>query len=271
MTFWFQKDVVRRVSISFFIMMAIGCWLLFTPDNPVGAQVRISPTPVSASLPQVQPQQSVEQEAVFVSPTPAPTETPEPGVFLEVKADLGTADVRGMPDPEGDALDPIKTGDRFLVTGRYFRWIQFRYDKALSGYGWVFEDLVNLNGTDAIPNIDPYATPSITPVGGNVEETRLAVTLTPGAVETLDAQSRLIVVPSMEATGEVEDVGVLPTYTKPAELAPRDAPAAVQEAATNALEDTLVRAATGQIPPIVPVLMLAGAGMLGMIVSLWRR
>jgi len=265
-----KAGVVRCTPIILFIVSLVGMMMVFSAGERVEAQVRISATPLSAVLPQAQ-LQSVQQEVVFASPTPTATETPEQGVSLEVKLDLGTADVRGMPDPDGERLDPIASGTRYVVTGRFYRWLQIRYDKSLTGYGWVFEDLVTMTGSDAIPDVDPYVTPSVTPVGGNIEATRAAVTLTPGAVETLDAQARLIAIPDGLSTEESENAGVLPTFTKPAELAPRDAPLAQQDSVTNAFEETLVRAATGQIPPIAPIVVLAGAGLIGMIISLWRR
>jgi len=246
------------------------CVLLVTlrPES-VLAQVRVSATPVSAVLPQAQPQ-AIQQQAMFASPTPTVTPTEDLSIGFEVKPDLGTADVRAMPDPEGERLDPIKSGTRYIITGRFYKWIRFQYDKALDGSGWVFEDLVDITGTGTIPDIDPYATPSATPAGGNIEETRAAVTLTPGAIDTLDAQARLIAVPTMATTGEVQ-AGVLPTYTRPAEVAPRQTQAAVSSGRPATLQETLARAATGQIPPIVPILVLGAAGLLGMIVSLWRR
>jgi len=266
-----RVHAVKRISIILCIFGTLGCLVFFAPSGQVAAQVRVSATPLSASLPQAQPQ-AVQQESVFVSPTAAPTETPLPGVFLEVKPDLGEADTRELPDLEdGIKLESIAAGTPYLVTGRYFRWLQFRYDKSGTGYGWVFEDLIDLSGEGSTPEIDPFALPSATPPPGGNEETRVAVTLTPGAVETLDAQARVIVLADMVSTEELENAGVLPTFTKPAELAPRDAPAAQQQSETNAFEETLVRAAAGQIPPLVPILILAAAGMLGMIVSVWRR
>jgi hypothetical protein len=254
------------------LMGALIIGLMISHGDPVSAQngIRVSPTPVQVQLPQA-PVQPIQQEEVFASETPVPTSTDDPTVMLEVKPDLETADVRGMPEPEGERLDPIKTGAHYPVTGRYYKWIQFRYDKSLSGFGWVFEDLVDITGSNTIPDLDPYSTPTITPIGGNIEETRAAVTLTPGGVETVDAQARLISIPTLAVTGTIENVGPLPTFTMPAELAPRDAPAAVEDSGANTFEETLVRAATGQIPPIVPILVLAGLGLFGMIVSMWRR
>lgn len=248
------------------------CALIFmAPDGPVAAQVRISPTPVSASLPLPQVQAPVvEQEAVFMSPTPSITPTEDLAVSLERNPAVLAWNVYDIPDPDegyGVIIGSLEEGVRYPVVGRYFEWLQFQYEDQLA---WIHGTEVILNNDGLIPEIDPFITPTATSPGADAELTRAAVTLTPGAFETLDAEARVLTLPEL-ATEELENGGILPTFTKPAELAPRNAPAALQEAASNAFEETISRAAAGRIPPLAPILVLAAAGFLGMIVSLWRR
>jgi hypothetical protein len=268
MTALFHIGAARRVSLLIMIG-AIACLVFFTPQAQVAAQVRISPTPVSASLPLPQAQsQPIQQEEVFMSPTPSATATEDPTVTLERNPGVLAWNVYNLPDPEdGTLLGSLEEGVRYPVTGIYFEWLQFQYEDTLA---WIHQTEVIVNNDGNIPPFDPYITPTPTSPGADAELTRAAVTLTPGAFETLDAEARLITLPEL-ATQELENAGVLPTFTKPAEVAPRNAPAALQEAASNAFEETISRAAAGRIPPLVPILMLAGAGLLGMLGSLWRR
>lgn len=269
MTPLFYAGAARRASFLLVFFSAVACVVFFTPQARVVAQVRISPTPVSASLPlpQAQPQ-AVQQEEVFLSPTPTVTPTEDPSVTLERNPGVLAWNVYNLPDIEdGTLLGSLEEGGRYPVVGRYFEWLQFQYEDTLA---WIHQTEVIVNNDGNIPPVDPYVTPTATSPGADAELTRAAVTLTPGAFETLDAEARLITLPEL-ATQELENAGVLPTFTQPAEVAPRNAPAALQEAASNAFEDTISRAAAGRIPPLVPILMLAGAGLLGMLGSLWRR
>lgn len=269
MTSLFHTGAARRLSPILLMIGAICALVFITPDGPVAAQVRISPTPVSASLPLPQVQAPVvEQEAVFMSPTPSITPTEDLAVTLERNPGVLAWNIYNLPDPEdGTLLGSLEEGVRYPVVGRYFEWVQFQYEDTLA---WIHQTEVVINNDGNIPAVDPYVTPTATSPGADAELTRAAVTLTPGAFETLDAEARILSLQEL-ATEELENGGILPTFTKPAELAPRNAPAALQEAASNAFEETISRAAAGRIPPLAPILMLAAAGLLGMIVSIWRR
>src|SRR5689334_17422266 len=104
---------------------------------PVMAQVRVSATPVSAVIPTLTQPPTVLAISTF---TPTWTATPEAGVTLEVRADIGgEINVRTLPDPNSEQLGAIKPGVRYPITARYFRWLRFELD---GKSGWVFDELV---------------------------------------------------------------------------------------------------------------------------------
>jgi uncharacterized protein YraI len=239
------------------------------------AQVRITATPVPAVIPTLT---TLPTELALASATPTLTVTPEAAIQIEVRSDVGDVNVRQEPDPESPRLGTIKAGQKFGVVARYFRWIQFDFPDAPSGRGWVFEDLVTIIGdAAAIPNIDPYSEPSATPDAAQAAfaETLAAVTLTPGADLTLLAQQRIVTIPALSGTGTAtQDTGPLPTFTPPAEMIPLNSgnsSGAVNPANIGVIEEALAQVTSGNIPPMVPIVLLTLGGLLGMLVSSLRR
>lgn len=191
------------------------------------------------------------------------TPTPEGQIFLEARE---SANVRAQPDPDASQLGQIRSGERYIVMGRYFRWYQFQYPPSPTGVGWVFGDLVNIIGDAAlIPELtDPAANaPNVAEI--QAAGTAAAVTQTPGGVLTATAATRF------EALGQAMLDGpvILPTFTYPPGVVFQPT-SAVPEAETTP-EPAATGQTNGSLPPIAPILAIGGMGVLGLLVYSLRR
>ena len=257
---------MRRLFYGLVAVLLSGVVLV---NADLVAQVATS-TPVQINL---SPIASGGEQPVDAS-QPTPTRTPtEAGIaLLEAKE---FANVRAEPSTDSAQLGQIRIGETYNVMGRYVSWILFQYPSSPTGTGWVFGDLVNLTGNiDGIPEVDPYSQ------GTNVDNTALGATATqdiltrtPGGILTATIQARAAVVQPGAATPT--DSGtreILPTFTYPpgmVAIAPTEgAPPVATE--TNA-PPVAPTTNSDSVPPIVPILLLGGVGLLGLAVSSLRR
>ncbi len=232
-------------------------------------------TPIQINLSPVAPAQ-VQDNSNPGLPTPTWTQTP-PGVAILEAKDF--ANVRADPSTDSAQLGTIHAGEKYNVIGRYVSWIEFQFNSSPTGKGWVFGDLVNLTGNlDNIPNIDPYADGSagagIDPNAANSTATQSILTQTPGGVLTATAISQLLapagtsVAATDSGTREIE-----PTFTFPpgmVAIAPTQGAPLPTDPATG--QTPLTSPDDGNVvPPIVPILVLGGLGILGLAVSALRR
>jgi hypothetical protein len=253
----------RRIVIVAALMAVCGAVVL-----PAAAQEVATSTPAQIDLSTAVPADVAPE--LLPSPTWTPT---EPGPALLEPLDI--ANVRAEPDTAAEQLGVIRNGETYPITGRYFGWIQFLYDPAPNDRGWVFGELVSIIGDEnAIPELELEAAPTIDPVFAAATETQAVITLTPGAES---ASSREIEVPRVDAgsegTVEVTQAPILPTFTYPPGI---NAVAPTQRTDGDSLEptDTPTRSASSSgtsLPPIVPILILGGLGLLGLAVSVLRR
>ena len=247
-------------------------------SQDVSAQELVTSTPVRINIPsEVAP---VVEEAVV---TPTATWTPTPSaVLIEVKEGAGEVNVRAEADIESELLGTIRAGEFYPVLGRYFRWIQFQFDSAPSGRGWVFDELVNVIGDESIiPDLSQGPLPTVDPIIDASTQTQAAITRTPGGILTITAESRILPVP-----GQVEDEGlvgeapagsfedgvpnILPTFTYPPNIIAA-APTVVEPVQTITSPQSVPLTVPDRLPPIFPILALGGAGLLGLVISALRR
>lgn len=242
------------------------------------AQAAQSPTPLRAQIGSTATQ-GFQLDAP-PSPTFTPTATPQQAAFLEAKAEAADGvNVRAEADPEADVLGVIRPGEQYVVTGRYYLWLRFRYDRSPNGQGWVFGDLVSLSGdTTLIPDLaaEPQATTDATVVGAT--QTAEAITLTPGAPLTATAEANLLLEPVSvnDAVSGSSNVSGLPTFTPPPELVATatlsDNTGGVGGQEINTNDTQLVRdISLTDLPRILPIVLLGGLGILGVLISLLRR
>ncbi len=269
-----------RRNIGVIVFGVVG-FLFFR--GQVGAEPSLqtipTATPVQVSLPTPLPiiptnSQDVNSNTSLVTRSP----TPEGSALLEA---ITEANVRSQPDPESDRLGTIRNGDTYTVLGRYYRWYEFQYNQSPSGTGWVFDDLVKVTGNvSGIADLTlGTSTPDVNAEQAN--STLVALTQTPGGILTATAGVGALPLPieSGSNTGTsnlaIASPTPLPTYTAPPNLG--SAPASDQS-----IDGTLIPNSTAnpqnlditipsRIPPILPILVLGGAGILGLIITSLRK
>lgn len=233
-------------------------------------QVVISATPARIQIATSTQAATESQEA---TPTWTPSPTPRGVILLEA---ISEANVRAAPDIDSERLGAIQAGETYPILGRSFRWIQFRYDPSPNGTGWVFEELVNIIGNPAdIIDLNANTLPQVDPSVVAATQTWAAITLVPGGVLTVTAESRIIQAPVAAPSLASElpdnvDNGPLPTFTYPPNII-AEAPSEIGSAQIAATVDTLVDESAGQVAPIAPILILGGIGLLGLLISSIRR
>jgi hypothetical protein len=255
---------MRRLIFGIAAALLLSGVVLVNAD-PV-AQV-VTSTPVQINLSPIAPG---EQPVDVSAPTPTRTPTEAGIALLEAKE---FANVRAEPSTDSAQLGQIKVGETYNVIGRYVSWILFQFPTSPTGTGWVFGDLVNLTGNvDGIPEVDPFAQES------NVDNTALGATATqdiltqtPGGILTATILARVVQpgAPTPTANGTRE---ILPTFTYPpgiVAIAPTPgAPLSATEANAPPVAPTT---SSDSVPPILPILVLGGVGLLGLALSSLRR
>jgi hypothetical protein len=227
-----------------------------------GAQAPAA-TPLPIVIPTLTP---TTVKLVTATPTLTPT-GPAPGQGRAEAIDKTVgANIRASPDINSEILGKIFPGQFFAIVRRYNKWLQILYDKSPTGLGWVYEDIVNITGIDpaAIPTVDSAGVPTSNVATAAAQQTANYLTATPGAPETATAlQASATGVFTRVASGptDIPTPGErLPTFTFPptlveATLSARPAAAADQSG----------------LPPAIPIIVLAGLGLFGLLISALRR
>lgn len=253
-----------RYLFSLFPAFIVGSVFL-TSANPV-AQV---PTETPAEL-NLQPiaQPTAENLA---GPTETRTPTPIGVALLEAKE---FANVRAEPSTEAAQLGTIRIGETYNVIGRYVSWIQFEYQDSPTGRGWVFGELVNLSGNvDNIPEIDPFAgAAALDEVSVGATSTQGILTQTPGGVLTATVAAQQFSVPGAVTATPEGTQAILPTYTyPPGMVAIAPTAGAAETASSNSPQPVAPNSNSDSVPPLVPIILLGAAGLLGLAISSLRR
>lgn len=221
---------------------------------PMNAQGSADATPVRANLVTATP-----EGAQVLAPTITPSYTPSPlpAARLQALQSAGNVNVRALPDIESDLLGTIAHGTLYPVFRNYYRWYELRFELSPNGRAWVYGDLVTIEGDrsliEVIDNLDAvgFAGGFGFSGGQNADDT--------------SANPRTIEIATVEADAasavEVIDATPLPTFTPPATQPPFVYQLEVVEAAEPPL---LI------LPPLVPILTLAGLGLLGLLISMLR-
>ncbi len=265
------------------VLLVVG---MMTRYEPLQAQVQIptsTPAPVQINSPT--PPANDDSDTTSDSAGGASggdfnvsgeTATPRNLIMIEPISDVT---VRSSPEiSEDNQIGTIGPGDRYNVLGRYFNWIEFQYDAAPDQRGWVYRDLVDIEGNiDTIPTVvlNPTATPDPNIQGAT--QTIEAILAQPDGALTVTAQARVINLPDdiEDENGEsgnpsrelAPEVTALPTYTYPPNIAV-GVPTLEATRVINISTSTTVNERA--IAPIIPILILSGFGLLGLVVSIAR-
>lgn len=244
-------DSRRAGLIVFAILLAMTAHL---HSMSVLAQANTEATPVRANL--ITPTPEVPRAAAPTI-TPSFTPTPLPAARLQALESAGNVNIRALPDIDSDLLGTIAHGTVYPVLRNYYRWYELRFDLSPSGRAWVYGDLVTIEGDpsqiEVIDNLDAVQ------VAGGLADSR-------SDGEQAGAGPRTIEIATVEAGGalavEVVEATPLPTFTPPATQPPFVDQLELVEAEDRRLLD---------LPPLAPILVLAGLGSCGLLVSLLRR
>ncbi len=251
---------MKRIAL---VCIAALAFPMISEAAPV-AQIVPTATPAQVNLSQIVPAEAEPG----IGPTATRTPTPMGQAILEAR---DFANVRAAPDTSAAQLGVIRSGERYNVTGRYYQWLQFQYNQSPTGLGWVFGDLVNITGDPAtILQIDLNAEPTPDPFALGQTATFAILTQTPGGVLTATAAVR----DPLAAFNTSENAGILPTFTYPPEIVP----IAPTQPAASSIDDMVEVAQPAaanfdpsDLPPIVPIVVLGGMGLLGLAISAMRK
>lgn len=247
-----------RNSLYFTLLFSVLFVLL--PTRPSASQVSTA-TPAPAILATATPIPTIAP----VLATPIPSNTPFVGIQLEA---LERANVRSAPDVNSERLGEIVSGELYPVLGRFFRWIQFEYRL---GPAWVFEELVIIHGdTSQLLEINLLATPEA--INNDLIATLAIITQTPGGLQTATSQTQPINAPTTGSSNRIdtESSNILPTFTFPAQFDNSNADNDASLISTPAPFSPASSVAS-EIPPILPIAVLAGIGILGFLLWIIRR
>ncbi|MBN8638378.1 MAG: SH3 domain-containing protein [Anaerolineae bacterium] len=244
--------MIRRLAIVTLILVFTAGGILAQDATPTPAVINLSAAaPVAPAV-----------ESAIATPTRTPA--PPSGALLEAKE---IANVRAEPSTEATQLGTIRAWETYRIIGRYVRWLQFEFPQAPNGRGWVYDELVNITGdASTIPDIDLAAQATPDPLLDGLTQTAAAITLTPGGGLTATVVARVGVI----STNETPTREILPTFTFPPEMVAIAPTAGVAETATP--QPISVPLADGTaLPPLVPILVLGGLGLVGLALSSLRR
>jgi hypothetical protein len=210
---------------------------------------------------------SVTPASNFVPPTPTIARAVVESLHGKPGSGEPGANLRAAPDIKAEILGTIVPGEFYSVLGRSNDWLEIQYDKSTTGRAWVFKGVVNITGLDPnqIPTIGGSAVPSPNLTSAAEQASLSAVTLTPGGIQTLQAQRTAatgVFVNGDDSGTQAADqsTGPLPTFTFPSAFVEATLPSRVTTTTNQ-----------GGIPPIIPILALGGVGLLGLFISALRR
>lgn len=248
----------RQLAVVVSVLVA----LMLLMGSAVTAQVP-TPTPAVINLSAIAPAPPEVESALD---TPTRTPTPPTLAILEARE---IANVRAEPSTEAAQLGTIRAGEFYNVIGRYVRWLQFEYPASPNGRGWVYDELVTITGDDStIPEIDLAAQPTSDPLLDAFTQTQAIVTLTPGGVLTSTVIARSGIIAT--AANETATRQFLPTFTYPPEMV-AIAPTAGQIETAEPQGVVEILSENADVPPLVPILVLGGVGLVGLALSALRR
>ncbi len=249
----YPGDRLRIIRSAVRVTLCAG--ILLSIVAPLFAQGGTDATAVRANLVTATPEGA---DALAPTITPSFTPTSLPAAQLQALQSAGDVNVRALPDIESDLLGTIAHGTLYPALRNYYRWYELRFDLSPNGRAWVYGDLVTIEGDssqiEVIDNLDAVGlTGGFALTGGQ-------------SADEAGANPRTIEIATVEADAagavEVVDATPLPTYTPPATQPPFVHQLEVVEAAEPSLLN---------LPPLVPILLLAGLGSFGFLISLIRR
>lgn len=238
--------------------------------NFANAQVERTATPIVVNLVTPTP---VGRSLLAPTVTTSPTATPVGPARLQARESAGRVNVRLEPDTNSDLLGTISFGTSYPLLRRYYLWFELSYELAPNGRAWVFSELVEVEGElDGVPAITDFA--EIASAGDTAGQAEAGGDLSDSASASEDTdESRILVISSAADARQRAELAViatpLPTFTYPP-----DVPTSFERVSETAREhesQSLGTVPLSDLPPLFPIAMLAGFGIVGLMISFIRR
>lgn len=273
-----QNNYYLKVIIATFLTIGtVSFMLLLNQDNNLLAQVPISATPDTVILPSPTPIITPQSVATATQTFTPQAEIP---IRLEVLEAYGTTDVYFNANSDSEKVGTIGVGEQYIVLGRYFSWIQIEFDPSPDGTGWVFNEYVSVDGDLFTVRDFTIEQPTADPLVDGATQTWQAIELTPGGFLTVTANARIIDAPSSNQDVELDNNNmadlpsgvVLPTFTYPPNIiaqVPTEQSPLIETIPPPPENST--SSGEGGIAPIIPILVLGGLGVAGLLMSVVRR
>ncbi len=257
----------RQLIKMTIVVVALVTGMVALPSQ--AEQVALTPTTIRIDIATTTPLPTVGQPPTDPPPTFTPTLEGPPQ--LAPKEGSSAINVRAQADIDSQILGTIRPGETYVVSGRLFRWLQIRFDPSPSGVAYVYDELVDIvSGNEAdIPDLTQSALPTQNTV---LDETATyeALLLTPGFeltqandIQEIEAPSGVIV---PEGEGDLPEI--LPTFTYPPNLvalAPTEE--GIGEVTTTPVPNGIELPISEGVAPIVPIVVLASLGVIGLLLS----
>ncbi len=242
----------KRVSVLILLASVFSMAVM-----TAAAQEAPTSTPLTVQLITSTPDNAGGDPALLLA-----TATWTPTVAAPVQLEpLDIANVRALPSTDEAQLGVIRAGETYNITGRYENWYQFQYDPAPNGIGWVYGELISVIGdASVIPLIDPYGQPTVSAVLPTSDSAILPPG-TGGVVATASGE---------DGRGANANAPALPTFTYPPGVV-RPLPTDPGSVSTPESGGSTDNSGVTDTPPILPVLVLGGLGILGLAFSSLRR
>ncbi|MCY4537764.1 MAG: SH3 domain-containing protein [Chloroflexi bacterium] len=258
--------MLKMYELLWFLSSAVLICILAAPNVVVGAQAQRTSTPITVRLVTATPP-GVEPFPPTV--TSLPTATSPGPTFLQAPETAGNINVRAGPDLESEVLGTISFGAIYPALRRYFQWYELRYEPSPSGRAWVYGELVEVTGDlDNIQVVDDFADISIVPDGNSNLEADDG-----GAAAVAGGDSRVLVISTEDGAARrsvtERRASPLPTFTRPPDL-PSTIPTGDIDQPTHD-EAGINSDRRSEFPPFFPIVMLAGFGLVGLLINLIRH
>ncbi len=241
-------------------------WILATPNVVVSAQAQRTATPITVRLVTATPPGAQPFPPTVTS---LPTATLPGPTFLQAPVTAGNINVRAAPDLESEVLGTISFGALYPALRRYFQWYELRYEPSPNGRAWVYGELVEVTGDLAnIQVVDNFADISVIPG----DDDSLAAEGGGAAAGSGDDARVLVIATEDGAAARSETNGMaspLPTFTRPPDLPSIIPTGRVDQPTQNSASAGSNR--RSGFPPLFPILMLAGFGLVGLLINLIRQ
>ncbi len=220
-----------------------------------------SPTPLLIQLPTNTPLPG--------SPTPTPSFTPTSQGRAMAEALSPDTNVRSNTTlDEASKVGLISPGTLYPILGQYYEWYEIEFPASADGTAWVHGSVIKITGDEAlIPDLTVEEAGTPDPAAVAAGETAQAVTLTPGALDTLTAEAANLATgvftPDPNQPATLVPGAPLPTFTNPA----------FTSTPILLIQPDVAETASGGggLPRILPILGLGVLGLLGLLISFLRR